>query len=130
MDFAVSVPDFRRTDKGNIRHCLEDIIMLMVLARASKCVGRAEIIEFGRHNLNKLRKIGMFRNGVPSEATLCRMENGINNLAMADSMQEFAQKYHRELLDELCSRLYPAVGQFGTFGVRILLLSAKLFLSD
>ena len=88
----MSVPDFRRTDKGNIRHCLEDIIMLMVLARASKCVGRAEIIEFGRHNLNKLRKIGMFRNGVPSEATLCRMENGINNLAMADSMQEFAQK--------------------------------------
>lgn len=98
----MSVPDFRRTDKGNIRHRLEDIIMLMVLARASKCVGRAEIIEFGRHNLNKLRKIGMFRNGVPSEATLCRMENGINNLAMADSMQEFAQKYHRELLDELC----------------------------
>ena len=56
MDFAASVPDFRRTDKGNIRHGLEDIIMLMVFARASKCVGRAEIIEFGRHNLNKLRK--------------------------------------------------------------------------
>ncbi len=102
MDFAVSVPDFRRTDKGNIRHRLEDIIMLMVLARASKCVGRAEIIEFGRHNLNRLRKIGMFRNGVPSEATLCRMENGINDPAMADSMQEFARKYHGELLEELC----------------------------
>lgn len=101
MDFAVSVPDFRRTDKGNIRHRLEDIIMLMVFARASKCVGRAEIIEFGRHNFNKLRKIGMLRNGVPSEPTLCRIENGINDLAMADSMQEFAQKYHKELLDEL-----------------------------
>ena len=78
MDFAASVPDFRRTDKGNIRHRLEDIIMLMVFARASKCVGRAEIIEFGRHNLNKLRKIGILKNGVPSEATLCRVENGIN----------------------------------------------------
>lgn len=100
MDFAASVPDFRRTDKGNIRHRLEDIIMLMILARASKCVGRAEIIEFGRHNIKKLRKIGLLRNGVPSEPTLCHIENGINNLDMADSKQEFAQKYQRELLDE------------------------------
>lgn len=65
MNFAVSVPDFRRTDKGNIRHRLEDIIMLMFFAQASKCVGRAEIIEFGRRNFNKLRKIGLLRNGVP-----------------------------------------------------------------
>lgn len=101
MDFAASVPDFRRTDKGNIRHRLEDIIMLMILARASKSVGRAEIIEFGRHNLNKLRKIGMLMNGVPSEPTLCRIENGINDLEMADRMQQFAQNYQRELLDEL-----------------------------
>lgn len=100
IEFASSVPDFRRTDKGNIRHRLEDIIMLMVFARASKCVVRAEIIEFGRHNFDKLRKIGILRNGVPSEPTLCRIENGINDLAMADSMREFAEKYHRELLDE------------------------------
>lgn len=101
MDFAVSVSDFRRTDRGNIRHRLEDIIMLMVFARASKCVGRAEIIEFGRHNFNRLRKLGLLRNGVPSEPTLCRIENGINDVAMADSMQEFVRKYHGELLDEL-----------------------------
>lgn len=100
MDFAVSVPDFRRTDRGNIRHRLEDIIMLMVFARALKCVGRAEIIEFGRHNFNRLRKIGLLRNGVPSEPTLCRIENGINDPDMADSMQKFAQKYQRELLEE------------------------------
>ncbi len=100
MDFAASVPDFRMTDKGNIRHRLEDIVMLMILARASKCVGRAEIIEFGKHNLNKLRKIGMLRNGVPSEPTLCRIENDINDMEMADRMRLFAQRYHRELLDE------------------------------
>ena len=33
MDFATSVPDFRRAGKGNIRHCLADIIMLMILGR-------------------------------------------------------------------------------------------------
>ena len=48
-EFSSSVPDFRRSNKGNIRHRLDDIIMLMILARASKCVGRTEIIEFGEN---------------------------------------------------------------------------------
>lgn len=97
MYFAASVPDFRRTGKGNIRHKLNDIIMLMVSGRASGCVGRADIIEFGRHNLNRFRKIGMLKNGVPSEATLCRVEKGVNELAMAEKMQEFAEAFHAEL---------------------------------
>lgn len=95
--FSSSVPDFRRSDKGNIRHRLDDIIMLMILARASKCVGRTGIIEFGRHNLNKFRKLGMLKNGVPSEATLCRVEHGIDDPALADKIQEFAKFFHRRL---------------------------------
>lgn len=55
MDFASSVPDFRRSGKGNIRHRLGDSIMLLILGRACGCVGRADIIELGRHNLNKFR---------------------------------------------------------------------------
>ena len=101
-EFSSSVPDFRRSDKGNIRHRLDDIIMLMILARASKCVGRTEIIEFGRHNLKKFRQLGMLKNGVPSEATLCRVEHGIDELALAERMQEFAGLFHR--------RLYKAEG--------------------
>ena len=81
-EFSSSVPDFRRSGKGNIRHRLDDIIMLMILARASKCVGRTEIIEFGRHNLNKFRKLGILKNGVPSEAALCRVEHGIDDPAL------------------------------------------------
>ena len=80
---------------------------------------RAEIIEFGRHNLNKLRKIGMLRNGVPSEPTLCRIENGINDLVMADSMQEFAEKYQRELLDELGIREIICVDGKAERGTRL-----------
>lgn len=37
--FALSVPDFRRTNKGSIRHRLCDIIMLMILSRARYCAG-------------------------------------------------------------------------------------------
>ena len=98
IDFASSVPDFRRSNKGNIRHRLDDIIILMILGRASGYVGRANIIEFGRHNINRFRKMRLFRNGIPSEATLCRVENGINDLVLADRMQEFAEVFHAELL--------------------------------
>lgn len=77
MDFASSVPDFRRSDKGNIHHRLKDIVILMIQGRALGYAGRADIIEFGKHNINKYSKMGMFRNGMPSEAILCRVENGI-----------------------------------------------------
>ena len=40
INFATSVPDFRRSNKGNIRHRLADIIMLMILGRASGNVVR------------------------------------------------------------------------------------------
>lgn len=59
----------------------------------------ADIIEFGRYNLNMFRKMRMPRNGIPSELTLCRVESGINNLAIADKMQEFVEAFHIELLD-------------------------------
>ena len=46
--------------------------MLMILGRTSGKFGRADIIAYGRHNISKFRKMGMLKNGVPSEATLCR----------------------------------------------------------
>ena len=63
MNFAASVPDFRRCDKGNLRHRLRDIIILMILGRTCGHVGRSDIMEFGNHNLNKFRKMGMLKNG-------------------------------------------------------------------
>ena len=97
VEFAASVPDFRRTGKGNIRHRLSDILVLTVLARASKCSGRAEIIEFGRHNLRKFRSMGMLKNGVPSEPTLCRVEQGMDDLCLAEKMSAFMDTFRKEL---------------------------------
>lgn len=95
MDFAASVPEFRRTDKGNLRHRLSDVIILIVLARASGCIGRADIIGFGRHYLKRIRGLGMLRNGVPSEATLCRVEHGIDEHGMANEMTRFIGYFHK-----------------------------------
>ncbi len=97
MDFAFSTPDFRRTGRENYRHKLVDIIMLMILARMSKCVRRADIIEFGRRNLRKLQSIGLLNNGIPSEPTLCRVENGIDSVGLAEQMAEFSGVFHDEL---------------------------------
>lgn len=69
----------------------------MVLDRASGFVGRADIIAFGKHNIKRFHKMGMLRNGVPSEAPLCRVDNGINDCAMADRMQEFVEVFHAQL---------------------------------
>lgn len=55
----------------------------------------------GRHNLSRFRKLGILKNGIPSEATLCRVESGIDDLAMAGRMQEFAETFHRELLKDV-----------------------------
>lgn len=96
--FANSVPDFRRTGKGNIRHKLGDIIILMIFARLSGCIGRADIIAYGKHNLNKLRSMDLLENGVPSESTLCRVEKGMDAIELSNRMAEFAQSFYVELL--------------------------------
>lgn len=98
VDFAFSIPDFRRTGQGNHRHELGDIILLMIFARMSKCVGRADIIEFGKHNLKKFQSMEMPGNGVPSESTLCRVENGIDSMGLAAKMAEFSKVYHDEFV--------------------------------
>lgn len=98
ISWTFSIPDFRRTDKGNIRHGLGDIVMLMIFARMSKCMGRADIIEFGRYNLGKFQSMGFLRNGVPSEPTLCRVENGIDELGFAERMAALSKEFHNELV--------------------------------
>ena len=102
LEFALSIPDFRRQHKGNYCHKLSDIIMLMTFARASKCVTRAEIIEYGKHNLKRFQKMGMLVNGVPSEPTLWRVECGIDDLVMADRMRVFAEAFNKEILEKQC----------------------------
>jgi predicted transposase YbfD/YdcC len=55
------------------------------------------MIEFGKQNLKKFQSRNMLKNGVPSEPTLCRVENGINSTKLADRMAEFSKIFHDEL---------------------------------
>ena len=77
-EFAKSVPDYRRTGKGNHRHKLEDVLL-------------------NRH-LKRFRALGLLLHGVPSEPTLCRIFKHIDDEAMSNRMSEFAVAFHDELV--------------------------------
>lgn len=98
-DFVTSVPEYRRTDKGNVKYKLEDMLMLVILARLSKCVVRAEILRFGQRYLKRLQSMGMFPEGLPSEATLCRMSKSIDDEEMAGRMSAFTNKFRKKMPD-------------------------------
>ena len=89
--FVSSVPEYRRTSRGNFKHKLEDILMLVILGRLSKCITRAEILQFGKRHLKRLQAKGLFPYGLPSEATLCRVLQSIDDEKMAERMSAFAE---------------------------------------
>ena len=67
------------------------MLILSVLARLCGCDTRKKIIEFGERNLQLLQSLyGILPKGVPSEATLCRMEKGIDEEAFARLYADFA----------------------------------------
>ena len=95
--FVSSVPEYRRTSRGNFKHELEDILMLVILGRLSKCITRAEILQFGKRHLKRLQSKGLFPYGLPSEATLCRVFQSIDDEKMADRMSAFAEVFRKEI---------------------------------
>ena len=56
-EFVKSVPDYRRTDKGNYKYKLEDILLLVILGRLGKCMTRPDIIRFSERNLKRFRSL-------------------------------------------------------------------------
>ena len=95
--FVSSVPEYRRTSQGNFKHKLEDILMLVILGRLSKCITRAEILQFGKRHLKRLQVKGVFQYGLPSEATLCRVFQCIDDEKMAERMSAFADVFRKEI---------------------------------
>ncbi|WP_142786027.1 transposase family protein [Changchengzhania lutea] len=67
-----NLQDLRRTDKGNLRHHLSDILLLTLSAVLSRCQEWDEILLFGDQELDWLKKHGNFENGIPSKDTLRR----------------------------------------------------------
>ena len=77
-------------------HRLQDMVFLLIAGRICKCNGRPEIIAYGRRHLKKFRSMGMFKNGIPSESTLFRVDSGIDSERMAELQSEFIRAFQIE----------------------------------
>jgi len=67
-----NLPDPRRTNKGNLRHCMSDILLLTFSGVLCGCQEWDRILMFGEHEIDWLKKHGCFSNGLPSKDTLRR----------------------------------------------------------
>lgn len=94
-EFVTSVPEYRRICKGNFKHKLEDILMLIILGRLSKCITRAELIEFDKRYLNAFTQ-WVLLGGLSSEATFCRVFKSIDDEAMSFRMSTFSDAFRKE----------------------------------
>ena len=84
MEFLTSIPDPRRTGRGNFKYPLPDVMLMLCLGRLCGRVSRQDIISFTEKHLDTLQaRLGILEKGCPSEPTLCRMEKDIDADAMA-----------------------------------------------
>lgn len=72
QSYFSNLPDPRRTEKGNLRHCMSDILLLTFSAVLCGCQEWDRILMFGEHELDWLKKHGSFLNGLPSKDTMRR----------------------------------------------------------
>lgn len=96
-EFVYSILEYRRTNKENFKHKLEDILMFVILDRLSKCIPKAIIIQFSKHNLKRLQSIGILLCGPPLEAMLCRVFQGIDDEEMTIRVYAFANIFRKEI---------------------------------
>lgn len=84
MEFLAGIPDPRRTNRGDFKYPLPDVMVMLCLGRLCGRVSRRDIISFTEAHLDTLQsRLGILEKGCPSEPTLCRLEKGIDPDAMA-----------------------------------------------
>lgn len=92
----------RRTNKGNFRHLLSDILLLTVSAMLCGVNDWESVIEFGKEQLEWLKKHGNFSNGVPSQDTLERVFGALNpksfNTCFMNWMESIREKVEGEVI--------------------------------
>jgi predicted transposase YbfD/YdcC len=84
------VSEPRRTGKGNFRHQLHDIILLVVSAVLCGMDQWDEIADFGFEQQHWLRKYGSFCNGLPSHDTINRVFSAIDPVEFSDCFSQWA----------------------------------------
>lgn len=91
VSFFSKVDDPRRTNKGNIKHYLTDMIFLVVSAVVCGADDWKSIYTFGVSQLEWLRKFGCFTKGIPSRDTMSRVFAALDHSQLNSCFIEWAQ---------------------------------------
>ena len=84
--------DKRRTQKGNFKHELLDIIFLVVSGTVSSCNDWESIEVFGESQLEWLKKYYPFKNGIPSHDTINRVFSSLDPKLFGQYFIEWTQE--------------------------------------
>lgn len=93
--------DSRRTEKGNFRHLLSDILLLTISAVLSGEEDWDEIIFFGNNELEWLKQHGTFKFGIPSQDTLRRFFSVLDNKELSLAFTKWASDIKKTFDNEV-----------------------------
>src|SRR5690606_13939643 len=95
--------DPRRTNKGNLKHPLEDILFLVIISVVSGCNDWETIEAFGETQLAWLRKYYPYKHGIPSHDTLNRVFAAMDSEDFGHRFISWAQQLFKLSEGELIS---------------------------
>jgi hypothetical protein len=88
-DFLDEINDPRRTEYGNIRHKLEDIIVIAFTAALCGYEDYEEMEEFGRLKLDFFKTFLEMPNGVPDESVFRRVMQCLNPYQLKEGLENW-----------------------------------------
>lgn len=127
-EFVTTVPEYRRTSKGNYKHKLEDIVMLVIMARLSNttdiicidgkamrgtsyengCIVTADAMSFQKTIIDKIREKGgdfVIELKVNQRSLRYGLEDGIKTASPIDVYKEVPFLEHGRIESRTC-RIY------------------------
>ena len=93
--------DPRRTNRGNYRHTLSDILLLTISAMLCGVDDWPSVITFGKNQLGWLRKFGQFEKGLPSQDTLERVFAALDPKYFNQCFMDWMQSIRNDISGEV-----------------------------
>jgi len=93
--------DKRRTTKGNHKHKLEDIVLLVITAVLCGADDWDGIEVFGNSQLTWMRKFGSFEHGIPSHDTINRFFSTLDPCQFALNFTSWIDEIRDKIKDEV-----------------------------
>jgi predicted transposase YbfD/YdcC len=93
--------DPRRRSRGNFRHQLADIVLLVVSAVLCGADDWEQIADFGAEQQQWLRRYGEFRHGIPSHDTINRVISAIAPAELESCFKQWVNGLRADATEEL-----------------------------